>query len=61
MIQPEPFKFVCPKCGYSEIVRPKSDALTPMEFMRSCPKCNITMEKTSLTQIENILGKVFGK
>lgn len=27
MIQPLPFKYVCPKCGYSKIVKPKSDAL----------------------------------
>ena len=61
MIQPKPFKFVCPKCGYSKTVRPKSDALNPMDIMNICPKCNTPMEKTSLSTTENLIGKLFGK
>ncbi len=61
MIQPKPFKFVCPKCGHSAIVRPKSDVLNPMDIMSICPKCGIPMKKTSLSTTENFLGKLFGK
>ncbi len=61
MIQPKPFKFVCPKCGYSKIVRPKSDVVNPADFMSICLKCDIPMEKTSLSTTENLLGKLFGK
>lgn len=61
MIQPEPFKLVCPKCAYSKTVRPKSDVLNPADFISICPKCKVDMKKTSLNPIENILGKFFGK
>ena len=28
-IKPNPYKLVCPKCGFSKVVAPKSDALSP--------------------------------
>ncbi len=55
MIQPKPFKFVCPKCGYSKIVKPKSDVLNPMDMINTCPKCEASMERKEL----NILDKLF--
>jgi Zn finger protein HypA/HybF involved in hydrogenase expression len=27
-IKPNPYKLVCPKCGFSKVVAPRSDALT---------------------------------
>ncbi len=60
-MQPKPFKFVCPKCGYSKTVRPKSDTLNPMDLVSVCPKCDMPIEKTSLSATENLLGKLFGK
>ncbi len=59
MIQPKPFKFVCPKCGYSKTVRPESDVLNSTDFINICPKCGEKMEKTSLNTIENFIGKLF--
>lgn len=54
MIQPQPFKFVCPKCGYSKTVKPKSDVLNPMDMMDICPKCKSKMEKKELNAFDNI-------
>lgn len=56
MIQPKPFKFVCPKCGYSKIVKPKSDVLNPMDMMNICPKCNEKMRRRELNVLDNILS-----
>ena len=42
MIQPKPIKLVCPKCGFTEIVKPKSDALSG-ELFCICEKCNLLM------------------
>jgi len=57
MIQPPPFKLKCPKCGYSKIVRPKSDALNPMEMIGYCPKCNTELERKELNFLDNIINK----
>jgi len=57
MIAPKPFKFKCKQCGYSKIIKPKSDALNPLDFIRTCPKCNNQMERTEL----NVLEKIFWK
>lgn len=54
MIQPQPFKFVCPKCGYSKIVKPKSDVLDPRDMISTCPKCESKMEKKELNAFDNI-------
>ena len=44
MIQPSPFKFVCPKCGYSKIHQPQSDALKPTDLVHICLKCGEFMK-----------------
>jgi len=54
MIKPQPLKFVCSKCGYSKIVKPKSDALNLMDFLNTCPKCSSKMKKESINLIDNI-------
>ena len=55
MIAPKPFKFKCSKCGYSKIVKPKSDVVDPRDMMNICPKCNTKMNRKEL----NILDKIF--
>ncbi len=54
MIQPKPFKWVCSKCGYSKVVKPKSDALNPVDMMSTCPKCKTKMERKELNVFDNI-------
>jgi Zn-finger nucleic acid-binding protein len=53
MIQPNPYKLVCPKCDYSKIVTPKSDVLISAIDLSICPKCNIRLEKKTITTKEN--------
>ena len=43
-VRPNPYKLVCPKCGFTKIVTPKSDASTMIEDLSSCPKCEVRME-----------------
>ncbi len=54
MIQPKPFKYICTKCNYSKIVKPKSDVLNPADFNSTCPKCSSKMEREDLDVIDNI-------
>lgn len=44
MMQPQPYKAICTKCGTSKIVSPKSDALTAQD-MPICPKCGQIMSE----------------
>jgi Zn finger protein HypA/HybF involved in hydrogenase expression len=57
MIQPKPFKYKCPKCGYSKIVKPKSDVINPIEWNNICPKCQTPMERKKLNIIEKIFWR----
>lgn len=56
MIQPKPFKCVCPKCGYSQVVKPKSDVLSPLDTMNICPKCQTKMEHKELNAFDLIIS-----
>lgn len=38
-VRPKPYKLVCPKCGYSKIVAPKSDCLTGEDLLAMNPVC----------------------
>lgn len=38
-IRPEPFVLNCPRCGWKKDVSPKSDVLTPGEWVDECPRC----------------------
>lgn len=62
MIQPKPFKYVCQKCGYSKIVKPRSDVIDPRDLLLSvCPKCDIHMERKELVNIfDTIIDKLKG-
>ena len=59
MVAPKPFKWVCPKCGYSKIVTPKSDVISPMELMSHCPKCDTQMEKKNDIGVADLLKRIF--
>lgn len=56
MIPQKPFKWVCPECGYSKIVNPKSDVISLQELMSRCPKCGEEMEKKELRPIDTIFS-----
>lgn len=58
MIKPNPYKLICSKCGYSKVVSPKSDVLSPIDLIAMnsiCPKCKGQMEKNNLNIIDEIL------
>jgi len=54
MLPPQPFKFVCLKCGYIKIVKPKSDVVNPIDMINTCPKCGAKMEKKELNSFDVI-------
>ncbi len=56
MIQPQPFKFICLKCGHSKIVKPKSDVINPLDFINTCPKCKSAMERKELSFLDKMFG-----
>lgn len=54
MIAPKPFKYKCPYCRYTKIVKPKSDVLNPLDMISSCPKCKNEMHTISLTIFDKL-------
>ena len=58
MIKPPPFKYKCLNCGYSKIVRPRSDVINPLEWNSRCPKCSTTMDRVKLNPIEEVFIKL---
>ena len=62
-IKPNPYKLVCPKCGFSKVVAPKSDALSPKDLVAMspvCKKCNNNMIKTELSFLDKLFSKTLG-
>ena len=53
MIQPNPYKLVCPKCDYSKVITPKSDVINLAIDLSLCPKCNIRLEEKPIPTKEN--------
>ncbi|QKF78225.1 TFIIB-type zinc ribbon-containing protein [Arcobacter defluvii] len=50
-IQPNPYKLVCPNCGSSKIVAPRSDAFSPKDLIAMspvCSKCGNKMERKNI-------------
>ena len=50
-VKPNPYKLVCQKCGFSKVVAPKSDALSPKDLVAMSPvysKCGNKMERRSV-------------
>ena len=59
MIAPTPYKLVCLKCGYSKLVAPQSDCLSPKDLMSMspiCSKCKGQMERKSFNILDNIFN-----
>ena len=62
-VKPKPYKLVCPKCGYSKIVAPKSDCLTGEDLLAMnpvCKKCGEKMERKSVDKLESVIDSLFG-
>lgn len=59
-IQPQPRRLKCQKCGYFKVVRPKSDALNPADFVQGCPKCGGMMKKSEDSAFSDVVGAVVG-
>ena len=62
-IKPNPYKLVCPKCGFSKVVAPKSDALSPKDLVAMslvCLKCGEKMERKSVDKLESVIDSLFG-
>ena len=62
-IKPKPYKLVCPKCGFSKVVAPKSDALSPKDLVAMspiCPKCKEEMERKDTNMLDDIFS-IFSK
>ena len=56
-IKPNPYKLVCPKCGFSKVVAPKSDALSSKDLVAIspvCSKCGEKMERKSVYKLDNL-------
>jgi DNA-directed RNA polymerase subunit RPC12/RpoP len=56
MVAPQPFKYKCPKCNYSKIIKPKSDVLNPIDFIDICPKCGSKMNPVNLSIIDKFFN-----
>ena len=62
-IKPNPYKLVCPKCGFSKVVASKSDALSPKDLVAMspvCKKCGEKMERKSVDKLESVIDSLFG-
>ncbi len=62
-IKPNPYKLVCPKCGFSKVVAPKSDVLSAKDFVAMspvCSKCGEKMERKSVDKLDSVIDSLFG-
>lgn len=58
-VRPNPYKLVCPQCGYSKVVSPKSDAFSPKDLINMspiCPKCKGQMERKDKNMLDDIFS-----
>jgi len=58
MIAPRPFKYKCPKCGYSKIIKPKSDVFPVKGMLSICPKCKTQMDRIELNILEEAIAEL---
>lgn len=57
MIKPKAFKKVCENCGFSKLVKPKSDALSAADLMPfKCPKCGAKFQIKELNAVDKMLS-----
>lgn len=54
MIAPQPFKYKCSQCGYSKVVKLKSDVINPIDMNNICPKCKIQMKRVELNMFDKL-------
>ncbi len=57
-IAPKPYKLKCTKCGYTKIVKIKSDALDGKDILAMstiCPKCQGAMHRIEMNFLEKTL------
>ena len=62
-VKPNPYKLVCPKCGFSKVVAPRSDALSAKDLVAMspvCKKCGEKMERKSVDKLESVIDSLFG-
>ena len=58
-VQPKPYKLVCPKCGFTKIVTPKSDVVdfNDLQAMNPiCTKCKEQMKKKKLNSLDSLFS-----
>ena len=55
-VKPDDYKLVCSKCGYSTIIKPKSDINFTFPV---CPKCKEFMDRKNLdSNYEKFINKI---
>ena len=58
-VKPNPYRLVCPKCGFSKVVTLKSDVLSPKDLMAMssiCSKCGEQMERKELDKLDTLFS-----
>jgi len=58
-IPPKPFLLICPNCGYTKTITPKSDVINLADFLSLCPKCGKRLERRE--KPKGFFEKFFGK
>lgn len=59
MVKPPPYKVRCPECGYSRIIKPKSDVVIEEMMLSICPKCKCSMMREELSGIQKLFVELF--
>lgn len=62
-VKPNPYKLVCPKCGFSKVVTLKSDVLSPKDLIAMspvCSKCGEKMQRKSVDKLDSVIDSLFG-
>lgn len=63
-VKPEPYKLVCPKCGFSKVFAPRSDVLDPKDLLamnQICSKCGEKMVRKSVDKLDSLFNILFKK
>lgn len=60
-IPPSPRRFGCLRCGWQQVVYPRSDALQPgYDWFTTCPRCHYpTLEQKPLSAAEHLFRRLF--